>query len=337
MKQTISIILAVRNEEKFIKQTIASLLSQNCDSFNLEVLAIDGMSTDNSLTILNNLAQNDDRVSVYLNEDVKTPFAFNIGIEKAKGKYIAILGAHTIYDDNYLEVCYKELLAKKAIGCSGRVICKSKINSSESQALLEVYLSKFGVSGSSFRTMKEGYADSIPYPIFIKDALKEIGGYNTSMHRNQDNDLNRRLISMGHKLFYTYKTTCTYYPKTRYNEMLSYAYKNGVWNSFSLRQSPGSMSLHHVIPSFFTLYILLLLPLSLISIITLSSIKFIAILFLPLFIYLGIACFITLSVFFKNDYSLYLKLPWYFFRFHTSYGIGTLKGIFMSSDTITKS
>ena len=59
--------------------------------------------------------------------------------------------------------------------------------------------------------MKNGYVSSIPYPVFKKKPIVELGGYNEKLYRNQDNDLNERLIKEGYKLYLTEKTSCKYY------------------------------------------------------------------------------------------------------------------------------
>ena len=73
-------------------------------------------------------------------------------------------------------------------------------------------LSSFGVSGNSFRVMREGYVHSVNFPVFKKQALLDIGGYNEMLERNQDNDMNQRLIDAGHQLYCTWKTKCFYRP-----------------------------------------------------------------------------------------------------------------------------
>ncbi|NQV44729.1 MAG: glycosyltransferase family 2 protein [Rhodospirillales bacterium] len=88
----ISIITPVYNMEAFIGPAIQSVLDQTCIDF--ELLLIDDCSTDGSMDIMESFASKDARVKI-----LSTPvnswahIAGNVGLDHAKGKYIAILDA----------------------------------------------------------------------------------------------------------------------------------------------------------------------------------------------------------------------------------------------------
>ena len=208
----LSIISPVFNEEKYIQQTIESFLQQEHHSFDIEILLCDGMSTDKTRNIIREYTEKFPNVRLIDNPKRKTPFAFNIGLKEAKGEYVAILGAHSAYDKNYLQACYDDLIATNSVGCSGRVITQSAYSTTQAKLCEWAMLSSFGVSGNSFRVMREGYVHSVNFPVFKKQALLDIGGYNEMLERNQDNDMNQRLIDAGHQLYCTWKTKCFYRP-----------------------------------------------------------------------------------------------------------------------------
>jgi len=78
------------------------------------------------------------------------------------------------------------------------------------------------------------------------------------MDRNQDNDMNQRLIDAGHKLYCTWKTKCYYRPPANLDKLMKYAYKGGFWNAKSFYVHRRSMRLHHFIPFFFVLAVVAL-------------------------------------------------------------------------------
>ena len=90
---------------------------------------------------------------------------------------------------------------------------------------------------------------------YLKKIILELGGYNENLHRNQDNDLNHRIISKGYKLYYTDKTSAMYYVNYNFNKLYKYGYNNGRWNAKTLFVDYKAMRLHHFIPAFFSLYI----------------------------------------------------------------------------------
>lgn len=322
----LSIICPTYNEEHYIEQTLQSFLNQKYHSFSLEILICDGRSTDETRNIVTRYAAKTSMIRLVDNPDRKTPFAFNAGLREAKGDYVAILGAHTKYADNYLQVCYEELVQSGAIGCTGRVITKAAFPDFEAKLAEWVMLSSFGVSTSSFRAMKEGYVHSVNFPVFKKEALLSLGGYDTKLDRNQDNDMNQRLLNAGHKLYCTWRTKCFYRPPASLKSLFRYAYKGGFWNAKSFLVHARSMRLHHLIPFIFTASIILLSIGGLIELVAANSTWLWSVLGLTVSLHLlvGIA-FAIRSLKYEND-GRKIILPFIFFAFHFSYGWGTLKG-----------
>ena len=93
----ISIIIPVYNGEAFIKKAVSSSLQQEEI---LEVLIIDDCSSDRTVIICEELVKENDKIKAFfLNKNKGPAGARNIGLKKAKGKYITFLDA----DDYYLE------------------------------------------------------------------------------------------------------------------------------------------------------------------------------------------------------------------------------------------
>ncbi|MDB5248687.1 MAG: succinoglycan biosynthesis protein exoA [Segetibacter sp.] len=323
---TLSIICPTYNEERYIAQTLESFISQKHTLFDLEVLICDGRSTDRTRDIVTQYSNTFPNIRLIDNPDRKTPFAFNAGLRAATGEYIAILGAHTKYDANYLQVCYDELVASKSVGCTGRVITKAAYNNFEAKLAEWVMLSSFGVSTSSFRAMREGYVHSVNFPVFRKQALLDLGGYDTKLERNQDNDMNQRLLDAGHKLYCTWKTKCYYRPPADLKNLFKYGYRSGFWNAKSVMLYSRSMRPHHLIPFFFASGIILSSIGGLVEKIFFKTNYLWSLLGIVVSLHLvaGIL-YAVRSLKYEND-GRKIVLPFIFFAFHFSYGWGTLRG-----------
>ena len=89
----------------------------------------------------------------------------------------------------------------------------------------------------------------------------------------------------------------------------------------------NSMKLHHFIPFIFTLYIISI-PLICLFSFTNSLIEFPYFYLSPLFLYIFIAIIESIRFFTAFRKKIVFKLPYIFFRFHLSYGLGTLRGFF---------
>lgn len=91
MKDLVSIIVPVHNSEKYLKGCIDSLLNQ--DYKNIEIIAVENASTDNSLAILKEYG---DKIKTIILKEAGIGLARNIGLKEAKGKYISFVDS----DDN---------------------------------------------------------------------------------------------------------------------------------------------------------------------------------------------------------------------------------------------
>ncbi|MDF9824985.1 glycosyltransferase involved in cell wall biosynthesis [Breznakia sp. PF5-3] len=106
----VSIIIPIYNGEAYIKNIIAALKRQTLQNF--EVLLINDCSTDNTINYLQNLP---DFYSIYTNEkNSGAGFSRNIGIKKAKGKYICFIDVDDVIPDNYVQELYTSVSERNA-------------------------------------------------------------------------------------------------------------------------------------------------------------------------------------------------------------------------------
>ncbi|MDM0469396.1 glycosyl transferase [Clostridium perfringens] len=116
MKEKISIITASYNAERFIKNTIESVLKQTYQ--NWEMIIIDDCSSDNTESIVNRYVELDKRIKFYkLEKNSGAAIARNLGINKANGEFIAFLDSDDLWDENKLEKQI-EFMKERKIGFS---------------------------------------------------------------------------------------------------------------------------------------------------------------------------------------------------------------------------
>ncbi|HWC17723.1 MAG TPA: glycosyltransferase family 2 protein, partial [Terriglobales bacterium] len=326
-KPLVSVVMPVLNEAHSIADSVRSILAQNLnDDYDLEICVVDGRSTDGSVTIIEKIASQDSRVRLIENVARKTPTAFNLGIRAARGEYVCILGAHASYAADYIAVCLREMHAHGASGCSGRIITVPANNSVQAQLAAWTMASRFASSPFSVRTKCEGFVDTIPYPVFRRETLLQVGGYDERLDRNQDNDLSHRLRAAGHRLLLTSKTQSLYRARPTINALLKFAYWSGWWNGVSLRTRPKSMSLRHITPAAFVSGMLILTCLATGLRLTRSPQWIVpaALLVAVLVAYAALALVTAAWTAIREQKARALLLPLVFFGFHAAYGSGTL-------------
>ena len=109
-----SIIIPTRNVEKYIEQTIESVLEQSCQDW--ELLIMDGASTDNTAAIVKKYANRDPRIKFYSEPDESNWEATEKGVALASGEFLDILaGQDGFLDSEWLRKCLEVFDADKSV------------------------------------------------------------------------------------------------------------------------------------------------------------------------------------------------------------------------------
>ena len=103
----ISVIIPVYNHERFIGRSLRSILDQSLSKSRYEVIVINDFSSDNSKDIISKFY--DQIIYVENSENKGLPYSLNIGIKKAKGKYMVRLDSDDYVNKKYLEFLYEYL------------------------------------------------------------------------------------------------------------------------------------------------------------------------------------------------------------------------------------
>ena len=320
--ETISVIIPMYNEENYIKGFMDSLLQQDYDLSKVEFIFIDGNSNDNTLKYLNE-KMNGINVpfKILHNEKRITPISLNIGIKNSVNDIIIRLDVHSEYPKNYFSKCvyYINNIDADNVGCPIETISKGIIGNS----IAEVLSSKFGVGNSKFRTdSKSGYVDTVPFGTFKRELFDKIGLFDERLERNQDIELNNRIIKNGGKIYLFNDIKLTYHPRNTIKKLIQMAITSGKWNIYTSYLIPGSLKLRHFVPLFFVLsliigIILILIPINIIKIFFL----------LEMILYIALDLIFSFKSIKKISFVGSLLCILIYPIFDISYGIGSILGI----------
>ena len=99
----VSVIIPVYNAEKYVKDALESVMVQSLTE--IEILAVDDGSTDRTGEILEDYSQKDERIRVIHKKNTGYGNTMNVGMDHARGKYLAVLES----DDRMLPDMLKNL------------------------------------------------------------------------------------------------------------------------------------------------------------------------------------------------------------------------------------
>lgn len=317
----VSIIIPVRNEEKYISKCIESVLKQDFDRKNMELILIDGNSEDKTVEIIKNFMNEYDFIKIYENPRKTVQYALNIGIKNATGKYIVRMDAHSEYADDYVSKCVEYLEKTGAENVGGPMIAKGKTQIQN--VIAASYHSPFAMGGGKFHDENyEGYADTVYLGAFKRETLLRLNMYDEHLPRSEDDDLNFRILENDGKIFVTPKIKSVYYPRNTYSAVFKQFFEYGLWKVAVIKKHKKPARLSHLVPASFVIFVILFSILSFFSAFARNIFLFVMLLYLVLNLYFSL----------KNKhlsaFSDKIRLVWVHFILHISYGLGFLCGIF---------
>ncbi len=234
----VTAVVPARNEQEAIAAALASILNQEYEG-PLDVVVAVAPSTDRTLEIVTNIAASDPRLTVVENPTGKTPAGLNAAIAAATGQVIVRCDAHAELPPGYIEEAVKTLQATGAVNVGGVQLAAG--TAPLQRAIAAAMSNPFGVGDARFHTGgRAGFVDTVYLGVFRRDALEAVGGYDESLIRNQDYELNYRLREAGGEIFFDPDLAVVYRPRSSLRGLWKQYYEYGRWKRVVMRLHPGS-------------------------------------------------------------------------------------------------
>ena len=251
----VSIIVPVYNEEAYILELLHSILDQTFPLNSIELIVVDGGSTDESTRLAEEFcSKNDIKLNIIHNPHRITPISVNMGLTEATGNYLIISTAHGWFESDFIKsgVMLLESSGPDVMGVGGIVNTKIAGKGFWEDRIRELMSSRFGVGGgfrSGLDTEGPRYASTVPKPMYRREVLKYIGYYDPSMVRNHDLDFNYRLIKSGFHLLQDDSIKSGYYARPTPIKLLVSLYNNSKWHGAFFLKHHRFPGLKYLIPT----------------------------------------------------------------------------------------
>ncbi len=236
----VTVLVPARDEQSDIGGCIEAIARQDHPSARLEVIIIDGGSTDGTAAVADGKLSDAHlaRFEVISNPTGTTPSNLNAGLKSARGDVVCRVDARSRIPADYVSTCVETLSTRPnvaVVGGSQRAIapCDGPIAKGIARALnnpLGMGLSRYRRGASS------GPADTVYLGAFRTEQLRTAGGWSEVWTTNQDFELNRRMARSG-DIWFEAEIAVDYVPRRTLGAIWRQYHRFGRWKARYWRQS----------------------------------------------------------------------------------------------------
>jgi succinoglycan biosynthesis protein ExoA len=242
----VSAVLTVLNEERHLREAVASMLEQDYPG-DVELVIALGPSRDGTDTVAAEIAAADPRVQCVKNPSGRTPEGLNKALAVARFPVVARIDGHAELPVDYLRIAVEALERTDAVNVGGLMWAEGRTDFE--RAVARAMTSKFGVGNAPFHVGgEEGPADTVYLGVFRRSALDAVGGYDEAFTRAQDWEMNYRLRRAGGLIWFTPALRVSYRPRGSVSALAKQYFNYGKWRGEVMRQHPDTVNLRYLAP-----------------------------------------------------------------------------------------
>jgi hypothetical protein len=253
----------------------------------------------------------------------------NSAIRQARSQIIVRMDVHTVYAKDYLRNCVRVLRERNCMNVGGA--WRARGQGLMGEAIAAAFQSRFGAGGASSRNVQhEGDVETVYLGCWWKKDLEELGLFDETLVRNQDDELNLRIVRSGGRIWQSPAIVSWYTPRSNLRNLFQQYFQYGYWKVPVIRKHKMPASWRHLVPGSFALALLGLPLLGLGCRFLWGSepAKNVLTLWLAMLAaYAALAMMASVSSARKHGWKLLPVLPAVFATYHVSYGLGFLAGL----------
>lgn len=320
----LSIVIPVRNEQKHIAGLLKQILSQDYPQDKLEILVIDGKSSDNTKEIVGDFAKRYPSLRLLDNPKILSSSARNLGAREAKGDIVVYIDGHCQIPDQKLLKNIVSCFEKSGADCLGRSQPLIPGDRIMTDAITLARTSALGHNPESFiHSDFEGLIDPTSCgAIYKKEVFQKVGFFDENFDACEDVEFNLRVKQAGLKCYLSPAFAVRYYPRESLGSLFRQMLRYGRGRYQLFRKHPPTWSFFTLLPG---LYLLLLLFLILLSGNNPALLNFWIV---ALFLYLGPVLFFSIWLALKNGPKFLPLLLLIFPAIHFGISLGFWSALF---------
>lgn len=242
----VSVAIPARNDADHLPAAVASVLAQEVEH-PIEVVIAVGPSEDDTEAVAEGLATNHPQVRVVPNPSGATAAGMNAAIRASHGEVVARVDSHSELSPGYLQRACELIQETGADNVGG--IQKAVGTTPFQSAVAMAMTSRFGTGDAKFHYGGEaGPTDTVYLGVFRREALDRVGGFDESLVRNQDYELNVRIRESGGVVLFHPDLHVIYRPRSTLVGLAKQYFEYGRWKREVVRRHPRSVRWRQLVP-----------------------------------------------------------------------------------------
>ncbi len=247
----ITVVVPVRNEERFIEGTLLQLVGQDYPGDRFEVIVADGMSDDRTPAIVRAVSLDHPNVRLIPNEKRLSSAGRNVGFRHGKGDYFVVVDGHCYIEGNRWLRNVADGFEKSGADCLGRPQPLDPPGLSTFQtAVALARASWIGHGGDSLiYSDYEGFASPVSNgAAYRRSVFEKVGYVDERFDACEDVEFNYRVEQAGMKAYTSPRFRVLYYPRDCLAGLFRQLsrYGRGRWKLF--RKHPETFGIHLMVP-----------------------------------------------------------------------------------------
>ena len=236
---SVSVVIPALNAAGPIRAALKSVEAQTYQYIVETIVAAGDPETEQAARLLGAI--------VVGNPSGKTPSALNKAIAAASGEIIVRLDAHAVLPPDYVARAVETMQRTGAVNVGGMQIPVG--TTYWERSIAAAMSSPVGAGNARYRTGgTEGEIETVYLGVYDKQAVDRLGGFDEDFVRNQDYELNHRIIRAGGKVWFDPELKVEYTPRGSLKALWSQYYQYGKAKRMFFRRHPGSLRFRQIGP-----------------------------------------------------------------------------------------